>query len=275
MNSASIGNLLLTAGKITSADAERILRVQKEQGLRFGDAGKALNLISEEDIQQALSQQFDFSFLANANVDFSDELIAAYQPFGEQAEVLRGIRSQLMLRWFNNTRKTLAITSPDNGEGRSYFAANLAIVFSQLGERTLLVDADLRQPRQHQLFKIEEKRGLSDLLAGRADVSVITKLPAFLNLSVLTAGTIPPNPSELISRGLGANLGQLALEYDVILLDTPASLQSSEAQLLAAKAKGTLLLARLHQTRLANLEAIKKLFESTGVACVGTVINAF
>ena len=114
-----------------------------------------MNLISEEDIQQALSQQFDFSFLANANVDFSDELIAAYQPFGEQAEVLRGIRSQLMLRWFNNTRKTLAITSPDNGEGRSYFAANLAIVFSQLGERTLLVDADLRQPRQHQLFKIE------------------------------------------------------------------------------------------------------------------------
>lgn len=275
MKTASIGGLLLNAGKITPVDAERILRVQKEKGLRFGDAAKSLNLISEEDIQQALSQQFDFSFLVNAKDGYSNELIAAYQPFGGQAEALRVIRSQLMLRWFNADRKTLAITSPGNGEGRSYFAANLAIVFSQLGERTLLIDADLRLPRQHQLFKIEEKRGLSDILAGRADFSVITKLPAFLNLSILTAGTIPPNPSELISRGLGASLEQLALEYDVILLDTPASLQNSEVQLLAARAKGALLLARLHQTRLANMEAIKKLFESSGVACVGSVINDF
>ena len=133
----------------------------------------------------------------------------------------------------------------------------------------------LRLPRQHQLFKIEEKRGLSDILADRADFAVITKLPAFLNLSILTAGTVPPNPSELISRGLAGSLEQLSLEYDVILLDTPASLQNSEVQLLAARAKGALLLARLHQTRLANMEAIKKLFESSGVACVGSVINDF
>lgn len=272
---SSIGGLLLDAGKITTADAEKIIRVQKEKGLRFGDAAKTLNLVSDEDVQQALSQQFNFTYLVNANEDYSNELIAAYQPFGTQAEALRVIRSQLMLKWFNAERKTLAITSPSNGEGRSYFSANLAIVFSQLGERTLLIDADLRLPRQHQLFKIEEKRGLSDILAGRADMSVIAKLPSFVNLSILTAGTIPPNPSELISRGLGANLAQLVDDYDVILLDTPASLQNSEAPLLAARAKGALLLARLHQTRLANLETVKKLFESSGVVCVGSVINDF
>ena len=275
MKLMSIGELLLDAGKITAADAERILQMQKEKGLRFGDTAKAMNLVYEEDIQQALSKQFDFSFLVKANCGFSKELIAAYQPFGEQAETLRSIRSQLMLRWFNQGRKTLAITSPGNGEGRSYLAANLAVAFSQLGIRTLLVDADLRKARQHQLFGLDEKRGLSDLLADRADASVICKMPVLHNLSILSAGTIPPNPSELISRRLGVVLEQMAEDYEVILLDTPAGLLNSEVQLLAAKAGGALLLAHLHQTRLADLEAIKNLFESTGIACVGTVINNF
>lgn len=271
----NIGGLLLDAGKISQADAERILRVQKEKGLRFGDAGKALGLLSEEDIQQTLSQQFDYSFLVKANGNFSAELIAAYQPFSEQVEVLRTIRSQLMLRWFNNERKVLSIISPCNGEGRSYLAANLAIIFSQLGESTLLIDADLHQPRQHQLFNIREKRGLSDLLADHVDASVITKVPAFLGLSILTAGTIPPNPSELISRRLDAVLEQLALNYDVILLDTPAGLQRSEAQLLAVKAGGALLVAKLHQTRLADLESMKNMLESSGGTCIGAVISDF
>jgi len=275
LNLMSIGELLLDAGKITTADAEKILLAQKEKGLRFGDTAKALNLVYEEDIQQALSKQFDFSFLANGNCGFSKELIAAYQPFAEQAETLRNIRSQLMLLWFNKDRKTLAITSPSNGEGRSYLAANLAIAFSQLGKKTLLIDADLRKARQHQLFGLDEKRGLSDLLAERADISVISQIPVLRNLSILSAGTIPPNPSELISRRLSAVLEQMALDFDVILLDTPAGLMNSESQLLAAKARGALLLARLHQTRLADLEAIKHLFESTGIACVGTVISNF
>ena len=275
MKSLTIGGLLLDAGKITPADAERILRTQKEQGLRFGDAGKALGLISEEDIQQALSQQFGSTFISTAEGYFSSELIAAYQPFSEQVEILRAIRNQLMLRWFNNGNKALAITSPGTGEGRSYLAANLAIVFSQLGERVLLIDANLRQPRQHQLFKIEEKRGLSDLLANRADASIITKVPVFLDLSILAAGTIPPNPPELISRSLAVRLEQFAQDYDVILLDTSAALQGSEAQLVAEKANGALLLARLHQTRLADIETIKNQFENSGVNCVGTVISDF
>lgn len=275
MKSLTIGDLLLDAGKITPADAERILHLQKEQGLRFGDVGKALGLISEEDIQQVLSQQFGFTFISTADSYFSSELIAAYQPQSEQVEVLRAIRSQLMLRWFNNGNKALAITSPGTGEGRSYLAANLAIVFSQLGERVLLIDANLRQPRQHQLFKIEEKRGLSDLLANRADASIITKVPVFLDLSILAAGTIPPNPPELISRSLAVRLEQFAQDYDVILLDTSAALQGSEAQLVAEKANGALLLARLHQTRLADIETIKNQFENSGVNCVGTVISDF
>jgi chain length determinant protein tyrosine kinase EpsG len=270
-----MGGALLDAGKITAADAERILRLQKEKGLRFGDAGKALHLLTDEDIQHALSQQFDFSFLANDNSGLSEELVAAYLPFSPQVEVLRAIRSQLMLRWFNHQRKALAIVSPSNQEGRSYLAANLAIVFSQLGERTLLIDADLRQPRQHLLFNIDKKQGLSDLLADRADLSVITKISALKELSVLPAGTIPPNPQELISRSLANHLEQFTLDYDVILVDTPAGSQGSDVQLLAAKTMGALLLARQNKSRLTDLEALKNLLENTGAACIGSVISDF
>ncbi|WP_246247086.1 chain length determinant protein tyrosine kinase EpsG [Candidatus Methylobacter favarea] len=272
----TIGGLLLDAGKITPADAERILRLQKDHGLLFGDAGKVLGLLTDEDIQQALSQQFDFPFLINSDAKALDaELVSAYQPFSQQVETLRVIRSQLMLRWFSDNRKALTIVSYANGEGRSYFVANLAIVFSQLGERTLLIDADMRQPRQHLLFNIQDKQGLSDILAGRADSSVIANVPELRGLSVLPAGTIPPNPLELISRGIADWLEQFALEYDVILVDTPAGSQGSDAQLLTIKSGGALLLARQHQSRLADLEIMKNLLEGSGGACVGAVINAF
>jgi chain length determinant protein tyrosine kinase EpsG len=275
VKSLTIGGLLLDAGKITLAGAERILRLQKERGMLFGEAAKALGLITEKDIQHVLAQQFDFPFLANNKSGLSFELIAAYKPFSQQVETLRAVRSQLMLRWFVDSRKTLAIVSPINNEGRSFFAANLAIVFSQLGERTLLIDADLRQPRQHKLFNLDGKLGLSNFLAERVDSSVITQIPGFRDLSVLSAGTIPPNPLELIGRRLEPCLQQLALEYDVILLDTPAGSQGSDAHLLAAKAGGALLLARQHKTRLLKLEAMKSLLENSGTAVIGAIINDF
>jgi chain length determinant protein tyrosine kinase EpsG len=275
LRSSNIGDLLIKEGKITRADAEKILQLQKQQGLRFGDAAKASALVTEEDIQQVLSHQFNFSFLSNNNSGLSQDLIAAYQPFCQQVEALRSIRSQLMLRWFDHDKKTLAIVSPNNGEGRSYFSANLAIVFAQLGQRTLLIDANLRQPRQHLLFNLGNVQGLSDFLVNRVDNSAIKKISELPDLSILTAGTIPPNPLEIISRGLGTCIEKLVPDYDVILFDTPSVSQSSDVQLLARGAGGALFLARQHQTRLADMEAMKTFLEKSGVVCVGAIISCF
>jgi len=275
LSSSNIGDLLVQEGKITRADAEKILQLQKQQGLRFGDAGKASKLITEEDIQQILSRQFNFSFLKNSESGLSRELIAAYEPFSQQVEILRTVRSQLMLRWFDNDKKTLAIVSANNGEGRSYLAANLAIVFAQLGERTLLVDSNLRQPRQQSLFNLGNCQGLSDLLANRVDISVIKKIPELSDLSVLSAGTLPPNPLEIISRGLDVCLEKLTPNYDVILFDTPAVSHGSDVQLLARGAGGALLLARQHKTRVADIETMKTFLEKSGVVCVGSIISDF
>lgn len=275
MKSGSIGGLLLDAGKISPADAERILRLQKEKGLRFGDAGKALGLLTEEDIQKTLAQQFSFPVVSEANNGLSPDLVAVYRPLSPQVETLRAVRSQLMLRWFADGHKTLAIVSAARNEGRSFLAANLAVVFSLLGEKTLLIDADLRQPRQREMFNFPEKLGLIDILAERVDFSVINKVDGFKGLSVLGAGTAAPNHSELISRRLGGCLDILASHYDVILLDTSSSAQGSDALVAAVKAQGALLVARQNHTRLADLERLKDSLDSFGVASVGNVISDF
>ena len=142
-----VGKLLLEAGKLNAADAERVLHLQQKENLRFGEAAIKLGLINETDLHHALANQFDYAYLTPGDGHFSPDLVAAYQPFSLQVERLRALRGQLMLRWFSIGHKALAITGIHPGDGASYLAANLAVVFSQLGERTLLIDADLRRPR--------------------------------------------------------------------------------------------------------------------------------
>ncbi len=143
---------------------------QQKDNSQFGDAALALKLLTKADIDFALSKQFDYSYLPEQDTSRSPELVAAYKPFSKVGENLRAVRSQLMLRWFNTdpSRKAIALVSPGVGEGRSFVAANLAIVFSQQGERTLLIDADLRQSRQQSLFMLGKSAGLSGILADRA-----------------------------------------------------------------------------------------------------------
>ncbi len=274
-NTASMGDLLLDAGKINASDAERIIALQKQKGMRFGDAAKELGLINDDDIQKVLSYQFDFPFLAASEENFSRELVAAYQPFSAQVEALRAVRGQLMLRWFSDNHKTLALVSPCRNEGRSNMTANLAIVFSQLGERTLLIDADLRSPRQHTLFNLQSGIGLSDVLAGRADLTAIKRIPAFRDLSLLPAGTVPPNPIELISRGLKNCLQQLQTQYDIILIDTPSAEQGIDAQIIAALCGGSIFVARQHKTRLNDLQRLKEALQDTGSVCLCVVLTDF
>jgi chain length determinant protein tyrosine kinase EpsG len=149
-------------------------------GIRFGEAAQRLGLITESDIQQVLARQFDYPYLQAGEGSYSPKLLAAYQPFSNQVEQLRAIRSQLMLRWFARGHKGLVIIGVDSGEGTSLFAANLAVVFSQLGEHTLLVDSNLRKPSQHEIFDLKARQGLSDILAGRADTDVVAKVDAFV-----------------------------------------------------------------------------------------------
>lgn len=273
---SSIGALLLASGKITPENAERVLRMQKELGIRFGEAAQRLGMITEADIKQVLARQFDYPYLQSGEGKFSPLLVAAYEPFSAQVETLRAVRSQLMLRWFARGRKALVIVGLESGDGASLFAANLAVVFSQLGEQTLLVDANLRTPRQHEIFDLPNRQGLSDMLAGRADQESIAKIDSFVDLSVLTAGTLPPNPQELLNRTscAGVNL-MLESRYDVVLYDVPSADAGSDALALAAKAGGVLIVARKNKTPLDSITAFAEQIAHTGAEIVGSVMVDF
>lgn len=275
-NDLNIGRLLLDSGKISAQDAERILQAQKENGLRFGEAAIKLGLANEDDIQIALATQFDYPCLSDGEGNFSTELVAAYEPFTSQVEALRALRTQLLLRWFRLGHKQLAVIATNPGEGCSSLVANLAVVFSQLGERTLLIDGNLRAPRQHLIFNLGNRAGLSEILAGRADTEAIVRIPQLRELSVLTAGATPPNPTELIGRGKLANLLQTRADhYDVILLDTSPANLSGDAQNIASLAGGSLLVARKGYAKLREIELMKASLNGAGIPIVGAVINQF
>ncbi|NHZ36397.1 chain length determinant protein tyrosine kinase EpsG [Massilia rubra] len=273
---SSIGGLLLESGKITPENAERVLRMQKELGIRFGEAAQRLGLINEADIQQVLARQFDYPYLQPGEGSYSPHLVAAYDPFSPQVETLRAVRSQLMLRWFARGRKSLTVVGIDRGDGASLFAANLAVVFSQLGEHTLLVDANLRKPAQHAIFNLPGKQGLSDVLAGRAELDVTAHIGSFVDLSVLGAGTLPPNPQELLSRSNFAGLNaQLESKYDVTLYDVAASQTGLDALVLAARTGGVLIVARKNKTHMGDVNALAEQVAQNGAVVVGSVLVDF
>jgi chain length determinant protein tyrosine kinase EpsG len=270
----SIGKILLDAGKLKPGDAERALRLQKEKDIRFGEACIQLKLVTEEDIDGALSHQFDYPYLRTGETSLSDELVAAYHPFSVQVEELRALRTQLLLRWFSPERRVLAIVSPGRGDGRTYLAANLAVVFSQLGERTLLIDADMRGARQHELFNLSNQYGLSALLTGRANGAAIERVGHFANLSIISAGVAPPNPLELVSRPEFKDfLANESRNFDIVLIDTPAANASSDAQAIAARAGGALVVARENRSRREALERLVESIQSTQSEVVGSVLN--
>ncbi|MGF6274137.1 protein-tyrosine kinase [Massilia sp. UYP11] len=273
---ASMGTLLVDAGKLSVDDAERVLRVHEDLGIRFGEAALRLGLVSEDDIQQALARQFAYPYVQKGQAGLSPRLVAAYEPFAAQAEALRAIRSQLILRWFARGRRALAIASADPDDGASLFAANLALVFSQLGEQTLLVDANLRAPRQHELFGLRPRQGLSDLLAGRADLDAILRVPSFADLSLLPAGTLPPNPQELLARpGFRSLSAQLESRHDVVLVDLPPLSAGADALAVAGRAGGVLLVARKHRTRIADVARMAEQMAEAGAEVVGSVVMEF
>jgi len=170
----------------------------------------------------------------------------------------------------------LAVISAARQEGRSFVAANLAVVFSQLGEHTLLVDSDMRSPCQHGLFGIENRVGLSNMLSARVGREALQRISGLPRLSVLPAGARPPNPLELLSRPAFPRLLQdLAEDFDVIILDTPPAAFFADAQTVAARAGAALIVARQNTSRISELRLVSDAATRAGAAVLGTVLNQF
>jgi protein-tyrosine kinase len=274
----AIGAILIDEGKLTTPEAEQVLKRQRELGWRFGEAAIELNLITDADLREALAKQYEFPYLVSGPDGVSKELIAAWDPFHPVVEELRGVRTQLLVRWFNPGagRRTLAVTSPCAREGRSFITANLAVVFSQLGQRTLVIDADFRAARQQAIFNVSDRFGLSSVLSGRSDLSAAAPVGGLTGLAVLPAGPLPPNPLELLSRpSFAALLARAQAEYDVILIDTPPVVEYADACAITFRTGDALMISRKDQTRLADTERAMRELSDASARVVGTLVNAY
>lgn len=271
-----MGPLLVQQGRLGAEDAERIHLHQERTGQLYGEAGIELGLLRVEDVRLALAWQFGHA-VPPAGAGLSPELVAAWQPDSPAVEHLRSLRSQLMLRWFENDARhaALAVVSPGPAEGRSWITANLGALFAQLGLRTLLIDADLRRPRLHRLLGRPGRIGLSAVLAGRAGAEVIQPVEAVPGLWLLPAGITPPNPQELLARDrLQRLLSSLRSSYDVVLADTPAFGQCADAATVAARAGAALVVACRDTSALQGLTALTRTLREFGITVVGGVLNA-
>jgi receptor protein-tyrosine kinase len=270
-----IGDLLVASGALRPLDVQRIVASQRDSSKRFGEIALELKLITEAQLSCALAKQIGYPYVEYGRSQLAHSLAAAYEPFCDYAEALRTLRSQLLMRWFGREQRALAITCARRDGACSTVAGNLAIVFAQLGENTLLIDGNLREPQQHRLFGLGACNGLTELIGERCEVDeALQKIEPFEKLTVMPTGAQPPNPQELLSGSVFADvLEDLVQAFDVVIVNTPPLLDFADAAIVSQRAGACVLTARRHVTPTADLNRSKALLRPTGASLLGVVIN--
>jgi chain length determinant protein tyrosine kinase EpsG len=275
----SIGDLIAESCKLEPGQVEQILAHQRSTGVRFGEAAIQLRLATTDDVLSALARQYHYPYAEQEHRKLSPELVALNQPFSVEAEAFRAIRSQLMKRVFNervSPRRALAVVSPNAGDGKTYFAANLAVTLAQLGGRTLLIDADMRGPRQHEVFNLGNPAGLAGILSGRGERDVVQQVPGVPGLFLLPVGSTPPNPLELVERpAFGLLMRALIAKFDYVVVDTPAAQYGADASVIAQRCGASIMLVRKDITAIAAVAEMTLELADEHSPLTGVVMNGF
>lgn len=208
------------------------------------------------------------------NLKYDVEETVLREPHSSFAESYRGLRTAVFLSFADQAPRRILLTSAGVGEGKTTTSVNLAITLAQSEKRVLLVDGDLRKPRIHHVLKVPNTRGLSNYLAGAVDGHIVQKT-AIKNLFVITAGPIPPNPSELlISSKLPGLIDSMSSEFDVIVCDSPPVLPVSDARLLCRLFEGVIMVAAGGKTSYEFADRALRILKDSGARVLGLVINA-
>jgi chain length determinant protein tyrosine kinase EpsG len=271
---SAIGHILAQAGRLTMPDLQRILALQTKENILFGEAAVTLGILTDEDVRWALANQYNYPCTSGDTSRLSPELLVLHEPYSPQVETFRSIRSALFMSGVGKRTTTLAVLSPGSGEGKTFVAANLALLFAQLGSRTLLLDLNFRAPRLHTLFQQKNNCGASSLIIKRAFIDEAVQQTPLSTLQLLPAGPKPPNPLELLSWDETRHLlTGLKEQYEVIIVDTPAFTATADSQLIAGVCDGSLLVAAQGTTKNAAIAQVKKQLDTTGAKLIGAVVN--
>jgi capsular exopolysaccharide synthesis family protein len=203
------------------------------------------------------------------------QLITLSDPRSSAAEAYRSLYINLSFSNQEQPLRTLLVTSAGPGEDKSLTLANLAVVAAQMGQRVVLVDCDLRQPQQHELFGLRNDSGLTSLVTGKAAAEAALQAVADVaGLHVLPSGPLPASPSQVLAaRRLDQILAELAGQSDLVLLDAPPAAAVADASVLATKADGVILVLNAGQTKRDNARRAKEALDKVNAHIIGVVLN--
>lgn len=289
---------LVLLHRLSSEAVERINDLMRNLHIRFSEAALHTGVVTQQELDEALAwieqramkqgrsivedvmrrrvEQRELVLWNGQSLKPGKQLVMAHDPDHPRCELLRRLRTELLLRTASRRGAAFfALLSPCPKEGRSQLAAELAISFAQLGRKTLLVDADMRRPTQHELFGADNETGLAQALAtdGTLDLSGVQDLP---KMAVLTSGGLPPNPVELLH---GPQFDRMIAEwrrtFEFVVLDTPPTTEFSDGLTVATAAGNVVVLSRARRTTFTALKEMRRNLEPTQTRVVGAVINHF
>ena len=202
----------------------------------------------------------------------STKLLTASSTFAVK-EAYNSIRTNLLFTQQGEKCPIFVVTSPTANNGKTINSANLAINFAQMGKKTLVIDADMRNPSLHKLFSLSSRNGLSEILAGLTDNITVTKMDID-NLSVLTSGKIPPNPTELLSSPRMDKLLDFVKEhYDCVFIDTPPVNIVTDATVFSQKATGYVIIVKTDTTNVPELKTTVSTLQGINANILGFILN--
>ena len=295
--------ILISKCNLGSGQLERILRHAQNHATEFGEAAVTLKIITQQELEDAYAladardnsttvtliekalrklsgaKQYQTSSqtLVSHKVRPAKSLALVHDPYNDRSEKLRALATELMLlTGTSNKGSVITLVSPQNGEGRSQLAAELAIAFAQLDRNTLLVDADIRQPRQHNLFEgADERGGLAHALAEGTDPN-LHAVEGVDHLHLLVAGEKPSNPLELLSSSYFKKLvGLWRRQYDFVIIDTPPISQYADGLATVTVGGNALLVSRAQHSQYKDTKEMLRRLAATQSQILGAVINYF
>jgi len=201
-------------------------------------------------------------------------LIRDISTFSPLMESYRSLRTNINFAAVGSEMRSIVVTSSVPAEGKSTTAANLAMAMALDGKRVIIVDADLRRPSLHKLFRTDSSPGLTDVLVGTHEIEHVVRSSGVENVSVIPAGSPPPNPSELLGSARMVELiGRLQEVADVVLFDTPPTLAVADSVVLASRTDGVLLVIGYGETKKANSKKALDHLRRANARVLGTVLN--
>jgi succinoglycan biosynthesis transport protein ExoP len=202
-------------------------------------------------------------------------VVSVTEPTSPAAESYRSLRTSLQFARQEQQLRSVVVTSPGVGEGKTSTLANLGVVFAQAGERVVLVSCDLSRPRIGEFFGLDEREGLTSVLLGERTLEeAVLPVPGCDRLSLLPSGPVPPNPAELLNNARIRDIfSRLRDHFDLVLIDSPPVLPVTDAAILAQYADATLMLAAAGQTRRADLHRAVEKLDQVGATIPGLVLN--